>query len=103
MTTLGTYDIGDQPVITAEFRDLAGVLADPTAVTFMLRRDSTAEASYVHGTDDEVDKTSTGIYTFTVPVLAAAGRYVVRSKGTGAVVTASETAFQVRPSGMASP
>lgn len=35
--TLGTCDIGDQPVVTATFKNTAGTATDPSTVVFLLR------------------------------------------------------------------
>lgn len=103
MSRLGTVDIGDRPVITASFTSVAGVATDPTTVTFKHKLPSGTETSYVYGIADEVTKTATGVFTFTVPTITASGIHYVRSVGTGALATASESEFVVRNTAFTAP
>jgi len=93
-----TFDIGDKPVFTAKFYDTADTLTDPSAVVCRWRTPDGTETAYTYGTDSEVAKTSTGIYTFAAPTLAASGKHVFRPKGTAGLIAAGELAIQVRRS-----
>jgi hypothetical protein len=90
-----TRQIGQQSVVTATFRDDTGTLTDPSTVTFLWRTSAGVETDYVYGTDTEVAKTSTGVYTFTAPTYAAVGPHQVRVKSTGPA-TADELSVGVQ-------
>lgn len=100
---LGTFDIGDAPKFKVTFHDEDGALDDPTAVVFTLRTPAGAETSFVHGTDDEVDRVSTGVFRFTAPTLSASGTYRLRAKGTEGLIAADEGSFTVRASRFTTP
>jgi hypothetical protein len=59
----GRYFIGGEVRITASFVDSSGDPVDPDTVTFRTCSPNNTKASYVYGTDSEVQKTSTGNYT----------------------------------------
>lgn len=90
-------DIGDTASVRATFTDLAGAVADPTAVTFRAKSPAGVTASYVYPAAPEVVKESTGIYRFDLPCLLA-GTYWVRWEGTGAVTASGELAVNVKVS-----
>ena len=95
--------VGGTVRISAEFYNAAGVLTDPTTVTFYAKGPSfTNEESFVFGVDAEVVKDATGQYhadfTFT-----GAGAHWFRTKGTGTVATAEEVRVKVRPSAFDAP
>jgi hypothetical protein len=89
---------GSKVIVHAEWRvpDDAGVLTDPTAVTFTTRRRSAgvlqAPTSYVFPAT-EVTKPSTGIYEF-AKVLEE-GTWYVHAQGTGTAHGAGEISFVV--------
>jgi len=92
------YDIGDKPVVTVQFADIAGVPTSPTTVTFLvLKPDGTVTSS-----GPSTGPTS-GVATLTLPTLDQAGTWYVRCKGTGACVAAVEEWFDVTPSAFPSP
>jgi hypothetical protein len=74
------------------FKNAAGVLTDPTAVTLRWRIHQD-ETEWVYGTDEEVAKDSTGLYHADIPVTVA-GPYWFRWEGTGAVKAAEEGSFR---------
>jgi hypothetical protein len=78
----GRYFIGGEVRITASFVDSSGDPVDPDTVTFRTCSPNNTKASYVYGTDSEVQKTSTGNYTadFTPD---KAGRWFYRWETTG--------------------
>lgn len=78
----GRYFIGAEVRVTINFRNAAGTLVDPDTVTFRTYSPNNTKASYVYGTDSEVQRTSTGIYTadFTPD---KAGRWYYRWETTG--------------------
>jgi hypothetical protein len=79
---------GNRRVYTATFKvpDETGDLTDPTTVTFYRRKlgsgSLTSLESWVYGTDSEVQKTSVGVFTFTIGYQDD-GRYVIGAGGTG--------------------
>lgn len=77
-----TFDVGDQLVARAKFRDLEDrAHFDPDTVTFMVRSPNDAgESSFVFGVDNRVSKISTGIYQFISEILEEAGDYALRVK-----------------------
>jgi hypothetical protein len=93
-----TYDIGDRPIFTAVFKDVADVATDPTVVRFKYQTPAGTSTTYTYGVDGEVVRTATGTYTFQPPTFAAMGAHYVRAEGTGAVVAASEQGVDVRRS-----
>ncbi|GMU80033.1 MAG: hypothetical protein AMXMBFR46_28210 [Acidimicrobiia bacterium] len=87
---MATHDIGDVVKLTGTFRDAAGDLADPTAVTVtVLEPDGTTSTP-------TASSASTGVWTATVSI-DQSGTWRYRWAGTGVVVTAEEGAFDVRP------
>lgn len=91
-----TFDVGDKPTFTASFYNTADTLTDPTTVVFTWRTSAGVETSYTYGTDSEVTKSSTGIYVFAAPTIAAAGPHYCRAKGTAGLVTAGVLGVGVR-------
>lgn len=94
----GKIYVGTEIRLTAEFKDSAGTAIDPDTVTFKTFSPSRTEASFVYGTDSEVQKASTGNYTADI-VPDEAGRWFVRweTTGTGKVITLEDN-FIVRKS-----
>lgn len=97
-----TYWIGDAPVFTATFVDLNGGATDPAIVVFTWRRFNGTESSYTFGTDDKVDSTGIGVYTFTAPELGRQGLHTCRVDGTDPTA-AAERSIEVRQSRFANP
>lgn len=76
------------------FKNSAGALADPTAVSVRWRAPDGTETTWVYLTDGQVVKDSTGLYHADIPTTLA-GRHYFRWKGTGAVAAAEESYFDV--------
>ena len=91
-----TFDMGDRPTLVATFRTLAGVLDDPTAITFRLMApDGTVE------TQDETFATnsSIGVWEWQVPgPLDAPGTWRFHAVATSGMQVAEEIAVKVRKS-----
>ena len=103
MSSLGTFDIGDEVQVTATFTNLAGVLTNPTALTFQVEQASGVETSYTQ-VSPEVANPSTGVWTLTFTITANdPGRWYVRSRGTTGVKAADEDWFDVRRSVFTTP
>lgn len=92
------YDKGDLVTITAEFKDAAGVLVDPTTVTFKWRVGSSGTArTYTYGTDEQLERSGEGKYSVDLS-LDTPGTWHYRWASTGTGQAATENVFQVRPS-----
>ena len=101
-STNAYYWIGDVPVFTATFVDLDAAATDPAIVVFTWRRFDGTESSYTFGTDDEVDSTGIGVYTFIAPELDQQGLHMCRVDGTDPTA-AAERSIGVRASKFANP
>lgn len=88
-------DIGDARRLSVTFTDLAGTAADPDTVTLEVRAPDGTLTSYVHGTDAEVVKDSTGNYHADLE-FAQAGRHMVRWIGEGTVDAVDASEVHVR-------
>jgi hypothetical protein len=93
---MNAYNVGDQVRLTVSFANAAGNLADPTAVTLLVRRryqlEPVATSTYTYpGT---ITKDSTGIYHVDVTP-DNEGVWDYRWVATGTVVAAEEGAFNV--------
>lgn len=86
--------VGDLARISAEFRNLAGTLTDPTTVSFKYRTPAGVETTFVYGTDPEVARASTGSY-FVDLDLTEIGRWAYMWTATGTVQGTESGAFPV--------
>jgi hypothetical protein len=86
---------GNKRIVRASFRvpDGAGVLTDPTTVTFTARKRGAASEDYIFGTDSEVAKFATGVFDFTFA--PAEGTWAIHAQGTGTAHAAGEVQFIV--------
>jgi len=73
--------------LTAAFTDSSGTAIDPDTVTFKTMSPSRDDATYVYGTDSEVQRASAGNYTADI-IPTEAGRWHFRweTTGTGKVI-----------------
>jgi hypothetical protein len=92
-----TYDIGDNPRLTATFRNEADAVADPTSIVAKYRKPDGTVVTLTYGVDLALYKDSTGIYHTDITV-DMAGRWYYRFVGTGNVIAAEETYFDVEKS-----
>ena len=83
-----SYTIGNVVRITVQFRDESGTLVDPTDVEFRVVSPSRTRTA-IAGT-----KKAVGIYYADVTA-SAHGKWAYRAIATGAVVAATEGAFEV--------
>ena len=87
-----TYDIGDQPTVTATIRNTAGALTNPTTVAVAYINPAGVQTAGANAST-----ASTGIYTWTFPTpIDAGGTWYVRFTASGALVAAEEVAVRVR-------
>lgn len=98
MLTPGKNYIGTELRLRIEFVDDNGAYVDPTTVAFETISPRAARVEYEFGTDSEIQKVSTGIYTADVTP-DAAGRWHYRwaTTGTG-TAAAKEGDFLVQDS-----
>jgi hypothetical protein len=80
--------------ITAEFRDNAGDLADPTTVEFSYRVDHGTVTEYKYGEDVEVVRDSLGVFYIDI-TLSVSGTWAYHFIGGGAIENAIEDTFRV--------
>jgi len=80
--------------MTATFRNAAGSVADPTTIVFKIRTPDGVIASYTYGVGGTVVKSSTGVY-YVDTTASQSGTTRYRFIGTGAVITAAESSFDV--------
>jgi hypothetical protein len=96
--SLGRFDVGDQIQLQVTFRDVNRIATDPTTVTFRLLLPSAAEDIYTDA-DVEVSHPETGVYVLTYDITAdEPGTWYARCRGTGALVSAVESSFEVKES-----
>ena len=93
--TTAAYDIGDTRRLTVTFTNLAGAAADPTGVTFSIRKPDGTAINYVYLTDAEIVKSGTGVY-YVDFAITLPGRHIYRFAGTGAVAAAENGEFYAR-------
>ena len=91
-----SYDIGDIVRLKATFTSTAGVLKDPTKVTFSVV-DPLGTGSTDTSTGSVVVNPSTGVFTLDVTA-DAAGVWLYKVNSTGIVTSAADSYFRVRHS-----
>jgi hypothetical protein len=85
--------------IPGRFTDEDGTLIDPTTVVFRTYSPLGVEATYTYGTDDEIEKVSTGVYNADFDVGDDAGRWHWRWQVTdGFILAARQGSFVVQSS-----
>jgi hypothetical protein len=103
MSSLGTFDIGDQVEVTATFTNLAGALTNPSTLAWQVIQPDGTTTAYTQAST-EVANPSTGVWTLTFVITANdPGRWHVRARGTAGVKAADEDWFDVRRSAFTSP
>jgi hypothetical protein len=102
MASLGSFDIGDKPVVTATFADITGGVNTATAVTFIVRDPAGTQTSYATG-HASVANPSTNVWRLTMPTLTIPQRWVVNVKATAALVAAAEATLNVRQTEITTP
>ena len=95
MTTTAV-DIGDVKRLQATFKDVAGILTNPTAINLIIREPDGTEITKVIG---DMTTPSTGVFYFDHTFTAKPGRHIVRWESTGGVATAERIEFWVRQKG----
>lgn len=89
-----TVRTNDPAVAGSGFKNAAGALADPTAVTLRWHRHGEVDTVWTVQ-PGQVVKDSTGVYHADIPVTEP-GLHHFRWEGTGAVVAAAEGTFSVQ-------
>lgn len=89
-----SYNVGDVAVLSIEFRDAAGQLADPTTVRLTVKKPSGARQAWVYGTDSALVKDAVGKYHLDYSITVK-HRHEYRWEGTGAVQAAEQNYFDV--------
>ena len=91
---MDTYFTGQTLRISAEFRDNAGDLADPTALVFGYRVDQGDVTTYTYGVGEGIQRNGIGDYYVDLS-LTAGGTYAYQFKATGLIENTIEDAFLV--------
>lgn len=96
MAHLGRVDIGDQAIFQAIFRDENKILRDPTDVTFSIQRPGGLDVTSTP--DADISHPSTGVFRlrYLIPT-DTTGTWHLKVVGTGALVSAEEATFEVKP------
>lgn len=91
--------VGTAPTVVAEFRDIAGDLADPVSITVIVQAPDGSQDIYTVPTP-EITNPSVGVWYFTWPApVTTAGDYWVYVSGIGNSVTvANQIMVSVFPS-----
>lgn len=76
------FDVGDVAVITITTTNSAGNAADPSTLVVKVKAPNAAAVSYTYGTDAELTKTATGLYSLAYPITVG-GWHNVRAITTG--------------------
>lgn len=97
MSNLPEFDYGDAPRSFNEFRNFAGVLADPQTVKVSIKKPDGTITTKIYGTDGEVIKESTGVYRIDVDANAE-GVWSIRWFAEGTGKASSEMRFRVKDS-----
>lgn len=103
---LGEFPFGQAVTFRAAFANSAGVATNPTTTTFEIGRivvnppPDPTKTSAVFGVDGAVTNPTTGRFEYAY-LPAAAGNYIGRAVGTGAVEAAMVFTFTVRPNPLA--
>ena len=91
---MNSYPLGSSLLLSATFTDIDNHAVDPTVTTLSVRDPAGVELDYV---SPSVTKVASGVYSCQiVPSVPGIWRY--RWKGTGAVLAANESKFEVKPS-----
>lgn len=85
--SLVLHDTGDSKRVTATFKDIDDVNADPTTVIFRMRKPDGTITEYTYPTDSEIVRTTVGIY-YVEWVFDTFGYHNALFQGTGTITTA---------------
>ena len=91
------YYIGDLVRVSAVFKNTSDVETDPTTITMKFKDPASVITTYVHSTDSELVKDSTGNYHVDL-TLDQDGHWYYQFIGTGTVVAGEEARFEVEVS-----
>lgn len=95
-----TFWKGSELVCTATFRNAAGDLADPTAITFYTKGPGGATTPYVVGAAPQATRASPGVFQL-VFVPDDYGKWEIVSRGQGIVTQVDRVRIQVEATGIA--
>ena len=88
----GKYYVNTTMRLTASFTEDDGDYVDPATVTFKTRSPASVEATYVYGTDDEVQRLSAGRYVADiVPDESGRWHYLWVTTGAGTAIVMEGT------------
>ena len=89
--------------IVARYQDYSGTYLNPDSVSLLVTNPNGTTSTYVYGTDDEIERSATGIYNGDIYVSELSGRWFWRweaSNGSGdaTVYAPTEGSFVVQSS-----
>lgn len=93
---MSVYYGGSEVKFTATFKNDDGDETDPSTIVFKIKSPNEDTDSYTYGTDSEVVRVSTGVYSYQ-QVVSTVGEWFYRWSGDGAVNAAIEGSIHVRP------
>lgn len=100
---MSTYDIGDRPVATITFADIAGGSGVSSAVTCKVRNPAGLVVASVSSPHADLTNPSPNVWVYQLPVLTMAGVWTVRARSTSGLEAAVEQRFTVAGSDFADP
>lgn len=92
--TTATFQVGDKPRITGEFRTSNDILVDPAQVYAKVKDPSGVITSYHYGVDAALIKSAVGIYYIDIDA-DESGTWYYRFYSTGTAQAADEESFEV--------
>lgn len=95
--TTATFQVGDQPRITGEFRTSNDLLVDPAQVYAKVKDPSGNIDTYHYGIDPQLQKSAVGIYYADIDA-DESGTWYYRFYSTGTAQAADEDSFEVEES-----
>ena len=88
---------GTSVAVTMTWTDTNGDPIDPAVVTLRFGYPGN-ETSWTYGTDEQITKVSTGVYTADIPTAGAAGgTFLIVAEGVGTAVGATSFSVQAPP------
>ena len=80
---MNTYPEGSIVTVSGTFRGLAGTVTDPSVVKLTVKTPDGTQTTYTYGSDAEVVKSSTGVYTADLDTTNKRGLWIYTWWSTG--------------------
>lgn len=82
---MNRYSEGQLITVRGEFKNVLGVLSDPTAVFLTVVTPDEVSVTYTHGVGAQITKSSTGIYTSDLDSTSKRGLWIYTWWSTGTI------------------